>query len=351
MILHVDSGHEWRGGQQQLLYLASRQSADCAVALPGDSPLKRHLESAGVSTIALPHRGVFGGAKALCTVIERVKPSLVAAHTSHAHADAVKAVSMNTIKTSAARPPVVVHRRVDFRPNWMSKGKYLAADGFVAVSGAVRNILLETGVSGERVAVVHDGVDDVVLPPVTKTNSGVIIGCVGALVPHKDHATFIRALSRVMRVRPEIRGVLVGEGPCRASLEELAERLGVSGRLTFVGQSNRARERMASFNLMCHPSREEGMGQVLVEAMLAGVPVVATTAGGIPDVVEHGVTGLLVPPRRPARMAGALLQALDDSERTERRARVARLRALEQFSIDAMVRGTEAFYERVLTSV
>jgi len=220
----------------------------------------------------------------------------------------------------------------------------------VAVSVAVRDVLVGFGVDPRQIAVVHDGVE--LVEEVQAAGSGVaepLIGCVGALVQHKDHANFLRAMVNVLEAHPRARGVVLGEGPRRCALEALAKRLGLTGRVTFPGHDPAARQRMGGFTVFCHPSREEGMGQVLVEAALAGAPIVATSAGGIVDVVEHGVTGWLVPPRAPKRLAQALCRALEDPREARRRAGLARVRAQERFSVAAMVLGTEHAYERALT--
>jgi glycosyltransferase involved in cell wall biosynthesis len=245
--------------------------------------------------------------------------------------------------------PIVVHRRLDFSPGVLSGAKYRSVSGYVAVSAAVRDVLVGFGVDPHKISVVYDGVEVVeAIPDGDSEGLDPLIGCVGALVQHKDHANFLRAMVGVMEAHPRARGVVLGEGSRRRKLEALAQSLGLGGRVTFPGHDHNARQRMAGFTVFCHPSREEGMGQVLVEAALAGAPVVATSAGGIVDVVEHGVTGWLVPPRDPGQLAQAICLALEDPREAQRRAGLAKVRARERFSVAAMVQGTEEAYRRVL---
>ncbi len=344
-VLHVDTAREWRGGQTQLLHLV-RGAPDQAVALPPDAPLRPALEEAGVSVFPVDFQGVWRGTAALRRAAGAAGAELVAAQTSHGHGHAVLA------RTGL---PVVVHRRLDFAPGRdpLTRLKYRLPQGYVAVSTAVARILEQAGVPSERIAVVHDGVDPApLLHPrglreVTRHRLGLpadapLVGAVGALVLHKGHRHLVEAM-----VGLEAHLVIAGEGPLRADLEAQIQRLGLQDRVLLVGRVEDVPALIEALDLFAHPSVEEGMGQAVVEAMLAGVPVVATSAGGLVDVVEDGISGVLVAPGRAGALTRAISAGLRGPGAAKRRATVARERALSRFSVERMVGETLAAYARL----
>ncbi len=327
-VLHLDTGGEWRGGQQQLLHLAEHMP-ESVVLLP-HGPLLDRLRERGVST--LRWAGALRGVWQLRRLIVATGADLVAAHTSQAHQAAW-----------LAGAKVVVHRRVDFVPHRRSAWKYRYPIGFVAVSGAVGRVLQCSGVPEERIAIVPDGV---VLPRVNRaaTSGAVRLLAVGALVPHKGHEDLVRAMSLL----PESFHLRVaGDGPERTSLERLARSLGVEHRIRWLGWCSDLTGEWAQATLVVHPSREEGLGQSVVEAMGAGVPVVATCAGGLAELIDDR-TGWSVPPRDPSSLALAIRRAIEEPTEAFARAQNAQERAVT-YSVNRMVEGTLRAYRRFLS--
>lgn len=310
-VLHVDTATEWRGGQQQLAHLLAARPGDAWAGVP-DSPL-----AARVGPPALPLRPA-GDPRNLWPLRAPAGFDLLAAHTPHAHGVAL-----------GSRLPLVVHRRVDFVPRhpW----KYRLATGIVAVSDAVARVLAGAGVPAERVVVVPDGVTPAPVGPFPAF-AGPLYGAVGALVDHKGHHVLIDAMTDVPGTL-----VIAGEGPARPRLEAQVRRLGLSGRVHLLGSLPAVGGLYAAVDVFVHPSVEEGMGQAVVEAMLAGCRVVATAAGGVPEVV--GDAAEVVPPGDPRALAAALVRALG-------RPRGQGVRRAERYSVAAMVAGTEAAYAR-----
>jgi len=162
--------------------------------------------------------------------------------------------------------------------------------------------------------------DDVTEPragPAAEVLAGIprpLILYLGRLHPQKDVATLIKAMTH-MTSRPGTLAV-VGDGPDRARLERLAERLGLASRVHFTGFVPHAEVGavLRQADVMAVPSSYEELGSVVLEALSAGVPVVATDIGGIPEVIRHRETGLLVPPRDPATLASAIAEVLADSQ-------------------------------------
>jgi glycosyltransferase involved in cell wall biosynthesis len=323
-VLHLDAEVGWRGGQQQLFHLAMGLAGSVVAAPPG-APLLAQLRAAGGECLAHPFAGPLGGVLALRRLVARVEPDLVATHSSRAHG-----------VCAAAGVPQVVHRRVDFPPRWTSGWKYAQPLGYVAVSRAVARVLTDAGVPDARVAVVPDGVDPLpwrsAVPRRPISGSGPWILAAGALVPHKGHAHLIDALARL----PGWSLVLAGEGPLAPALRAQAVRNGVGERVHLLGWVPDLPALVAACDVFAHPSVEEGLGQVVLEALAAGARVCATRAGGVLEAV--GADGVLVPPADPAALAAGVLAAA-------RRPRVAAAR----WGVDEMVTATRAAYQRFRT--
>lgn len=307
-VLHVDTATEWRGGQVQLLALARGMEArgwSVKVACPPEGRLWRELEFLGDRRLAIPP----GASTRTTWYIRQSDVDMVAAHTSHGHSAA-----------TLGGKPLVVHRRVDFE---VSGGwKYQRPAAYIAVSQAVADVLTRAGVS--KVTVVHDGVAP--LAPAPPAPDGPEVLAVGARVAHKGHRVLAEAAESLSGVDIAV----AGEGPLKPpGLRYLGFRPDVSALL-------------AAADVFVHPSLEEGMGQAVVEAMLAGVPVVVSDAGGLPEVV--GDCGVIVRRGDSAALLKGLARALaGDHPDVEDAA----ARAKQHFSVDAMVDGTLAVYSEV----
>jgi glycosyltransferase involved in cell wall biosynthesis len=225
----------------------------------------------------------------------------------------------------APRPWHVVSRRVDFAVGRdpVSAWKYRrGADAFIAISEGVRRVLLEGGVAPARVRVVPSGIDlakfdglrerDVVRAELGLDARTFAVGNVAALAPHKAQNDLLRAAAIVRAQRRDARFFVVGEGALRANLESLARELGIADHVVFTGFRTDALDLLRAFDIFVMSSYLEGLGTSIMDAQALGVPVVATRTGGIPELVEDGATGLLVPPRDPASLAAAILRFLED---------------------------------------
>ncbi|MES2637928.1 MAG: glycosyltransferase [Myxococcota bacterium] len=312
--LHVDTALELRGGQRQLVYLLAGRPDDAWAGVP-DGPLAALV---GPPAVAL-HPG--GDPRNVLRLRRAAGPyDLVAAHTPHAHGIAL-----------FAGRPLVVHRRVDFAPRHPWKYRPVAAT--VAVSEAVARILRAAGV--ERVLVVHDGV---VAPPreapLAIEAERPFWGAAGALVPHKGHVHLVDAMVHTPGTL-----LVAGDGPLRAILEARVTTLGLRGRVHFLGTLPTLGAFFAALDVFVHPSVEEGLGQVVLEAMGAGCRVVATSAGGLPEIV--GNAGMLVPPGDSVALAAGMRASLT------RPLGEGIVRA-EGFSVARMVAGTTAVYAGVV---
>lgn len=175
-----------------------------------------------------------------------------------------------------------------------------------------------------------------------------LIGIVGRLVSVKNHRMFLAAAQKVCAAFPQACFVVVGDGELRPELEGEAVRLGLANRVIFTGWRRDLPAVYADLDLLALTSFNEGTGLVLVEAMAAGCPVVATRVGGVPDVVRDGITGRLVDTEDADGLASVIAKMLADSQQTRAMVEAARTDVARRYTIEALVRHTESLYERLL---
>jgi glycosyltransferase involved in cell wall biosynthesis len=356
-ILHVDTERGWRGGERQTLWLAAelarRGHVSVIAARPGE-PLAARAAGVGLDVVyCAPGSEVdVRAAWRLRRAVRERDIQLVHAHTAHA-------VAVAAMATLGFEVPMIVARRVDFalRRNVGTRWKYGRAARIIAVSNAVAGVLERSGVPDEQIRVVPDGVDVhrtvSAAPPATLRALGIRAGAplvvqVAQLVGHKDPVNFVRAMARVRDRVPSAMGLLVGDGPLRADVEREVTALGLDDVVRLAGYRTDADALLAAAQVACLSSREEGMGSVLLDALAFGVPVAATSAGGIPEVVVHGESGLLAAPENPAALGDAIATLLEDSGLCARLAQNARTRSRE-FSVERMTDRTIAVYEEALS--
>jgi glycosyltransferase involved in cell wall biosynthesis len=175
-----------------------------------------------------------------------------------------------------------------------------------------------------------------------------LIGCVGRLVPVKGISYLIAALPEIIRAVPSAQLVVVGDGPERDPLERQARHLGMAGQVRFVGWRSDLERIYPDLDVVVLPSLREGTPVVLIEAMAAGRPVVATRVGGVPDVVADGDTGLLVPSRDPRALAEAVAKILQGTLLARRLGDAGRVSVITRFAIVRLATDMEGFYRVLL---
>ena len=294
--LHIDTGREMRGGQWQVFYLLrGLEQAGHRIRLlaPAGSPLleaalAQRLDAHPLRVAAL--RSAAGGA------------DLVHAHTARAHTMAI-----------SAGKPFVVSRRVAFpvHRGAISRWKYRRAAHYIAVSDFVKNMLLDAGIDASKISVVYDGV------PLNPEPAA-------------------RNCSRVL--------ALDSDDPAKG--RRIVEEAAALADIPVHFSKNLSRD-LSEAALFVYITDLEGLGSAALLAMAAGVPVVASRTGGLPEIVEDGVTGLLTS-NEPALVAQAIRRALSDREFAARLGACGRARVEKEFSVDRMVMGTLHVYERIL---
>jgi glycosyltransferase involved in cell wall biosynthesis len=241
---------------------------------------------------------------------------------------------------------------------WEGRGRRLLnqwtvplATHVVAVSERVAAYAArEFRIPPDRLITIVNGVDLEHFRPVMRERDAgpPVIGCTARLHRKSDHATLLRAFACLSARWPEARLLLLGRGPEESRLRALADALGVSPRVHFLGEQPDVAPYLAQMDLYVQASMAEGMPNSVLEAMAAGLPVVATAVGGTPELVLDGQTGLLVAPGDPSALADALLALLADRRLAESLGRAGRARVEAHFGEQLMIRRMEALLDRLV---
>jgi glycosyltransferase involved in cell wall biosynthesis len=361
--LHIDTARTWRGGQNQVLMTVNGLRAighrAALVAHPDGELRRRAAEGLELVPIASRTEMDLTAAWRLLRVVRQLAPDVIHAHDAHGVAMAALALSLGTGARAGVREPALVAaRRVDFhlRGNSLSRWKHRQVDCYIAASEAIRQMLLADGVPEDRTVTVHEGIDVEhvqAAPPVNLhealwlPHQAPVVGNVAALVPHKGQRHLIEAARLVVRDIPDVRFVILGEGELREQLERQIREHHLEKHVLLPGFRIDVLGCIKGFDLFAMSSVTEGLGTSLLDAMACSRAIVATRAGGIPEVVEDGVTGILTAPRDHAAMAQAIVGMLGDAQARERMGVAGLARVQEHFTVDRMVAQTAAVYSRV----
>jgi starch synthase (maltosyl-transferring) len=242
---------------------------------------------------------------------------------------------------------------------WLNRLTGNLPDNIICVSQQVAAFAAnEIGLPRARLTVIRNGIDITQfdnLPdqPTARAEFGLpiqakIMAAIGRPRPVKGFDDLLTAFAQIAAAYPDLYLVFVGDGLDKRPLQTAAQQLPCANRVIFLGDQQEIPRLLPAFDLLALPSLWEGLPNVVLEAMAAGLPVVATAVGGTPELISHNETGLLVPPQNPAALAGAIRQLLDHPEQAAQMGRNGRQCAATQFTIEGMVERTETLYEKIL---
>ncbi len=359
-VLHLNDADGWRGGERQTLLLCEgllRRGHRPIICGPSGGELVRRAKLSGLETVAFPFLSEWDAfsISRLRRFIRKIRPHVVHTHTGHTH----------TIGLGAAYgipdTRLVVSRRVDFHigKGLFGKLKYHSKHikKFIAISEAVRGVLLSDGIPEEKIGLAFSGIaldkfkhekpipdfhDKFGLP-----SQALVGGCVAALADHKAHEVLIQAARIACRIVPHLHFLLIGEGERKTALMNLASRLSIRGNIHFAGFRTDVGRLMKSMDFFVLTSRTEGLGTAILDAMACGLPIVATRAGGIPEMVSDRIDGLLAPVNDTRILADNMVEIANNQKLRSKLGKNAAT-SVKRFSIESTVDSTLSIYREVL---
>ena len=351
-VVGVDPERGFAGGETQVLGLTReliRRGHRAELICDPAGQLFERASAEGIRCHALRLRNsidVAGGMR-LRHILAREKYDVVHFHTSRAHAMAPFA--------RGVAGALVVTRRMDYRPNRLL-APFLysrAVDAVAAISRGVADALVQAGVPRELITIIPSGVDcEFFHPPSAEERAAarqsfgidaetVAIGTVGMLEERKGHRFLLEA---VAGLKAPVICLIAGDGSQRAALEEQAAKLGISGRVRFLGRIEPSRNLLCALDIFVFPSLWEGLGVAAIEAAACGLPSIASDSGGIGEVVSNGETGILVPPGDSAALSEAIARLAAAPGDRIAMGHAARARAVERFAMSSMAERTLELY-------
>ncbi len=359
-ILHVSSPSSWRGGEQQLGYLIlelQRQGVYQKVICKAGSQMADFCKTHQVPYLAYRLRHAFD--LSFCKQIKELVTSeniqILHPHDSHAHSLSVWASLLYRLPIR-----IVLHRRVDFKlrrsPISQFKYNYSKIQRIICVSTEVQR-LVKAGIrQPEKAVVVHSGVDLEKFPSLA-TNALreefrldpklKIIGNVAAITQQKDYFTFVDTASLLLQKNSDLHFFVVGTGDQEELIKEKVKTMQLEGHFTFTGFRTDINKLLPSLDLLLFTSEMEGLGTTILDAFTAKVPVVASRVGGIPELVESGVTGYLASPKNATEFAEKVQLVLKDQRISEKLVENA-FEKVQSFSKEITAQKIMAIYHEVL---
>ena len=332
------------------IQLHRRGNEVSVVCLRKSGPLEQVLHDAGIPTFALNkpegiHLKTFS---ALVRYLKRTGADVVHTHNIAVH-------HYGAVAGRIARVPAIINTRHGLGHYYDDKAERLFAracrltDRVVAVSSAAYDHFVSTSrVPAKKWTYIYNGI------PVERFNftpagapGEICFGTVGRLDAIKDHRGILEAFARVRADYPQIRLRILGDGPCRMMLEDYVRELRLADVVEFEGASLDVPGFLAGLDVFVMGSKSEGLPLAILEAMAAGLPVATTAVGGIPELIEEGVTGWLCPPSQPESLAAIMKLAISANRR--QMGEMARTRIRNTHSVEQMAIGYEALFAEILT--
>ncbi len=361
-VVLVSTERRWQGGEEQARQLArglQQRGHRCLVAALGDGALAERMRSDGFEVLPLAGRSAWPHR---CWALRR---QLRQRRVDVVHFNDSRAISIGGL--SAWRIPrlaTIAARRASFPIRSATRYRWLCNRVF-CVSSHVASLCRQAGIPAASLRIVHDGVDPGRVAGgdrergrrAIQVEAGQpLLLAVGSLAECKGHRFLLEAMPQVLQRFPEARLLIAGDGDLRDDLQQRIEHLHLGDHVHLLGFRSDVPDLIHACDLFVFPSIEEGLGSTLIDVMLAGRPIVTTTAGGIPDVVGPAAAGdeacaWLTEPGNSAALAAAITSALHANHQLPDLVRRAERRTQERFTVDQMVEETLAGYREALLAV
>lgn len=355
-VLHVELGRHLYGGARQVAYLLDgigRFGGEHTLVCGHDSEIGSAVRSRSVRVERLPFRGdadlLFH--RQLRRTIRAVNPDIVHVHSRRG--------DMLSLMAARAENRLRVHsRRVDNPPGWLDlRFKFPICHRIITISEGIRTVLRNAGVPASQLRCVLSAVDTERYRPATSSQPireslGIepgtkVVAVVAQLIQRKGHHVLLDALPSVLQRQPKLQVLVFGKGPLEAPLKARVTAMGLNSVVRFEGFRTDMDKILPAMDAVVHPALMEGLGVSLLEAAASGVPIIASRAGGMPEIVLDGVNGMLVEPGDVMGLTEAMTRMLEGEELRRTQGVAARKHVLSKFAIPAMVEGNQRVYEEL----
>ncbi len=356
-ILHIDLGKQWRGGQHQVLILLKylRKICNNFIACFKSSPLYFKIKNLNIPIVELQSQKW-----KRISDLNKLKHLIKSQNVQIIHTHCAKSLTIGAILKKFNPKVFHIHtRRVDFdiKSNIFSKWRYIKGiDKIIAISSAVKNVLIKNGVPEEKITLIPSAIDteeyenlkinDIKKEFNLKENS-IIIVSVGNYVDHKGHIYLVESVPHILNNFPDTYVFIVGEGPERKNLESLISKLYLRKHVFLTGFREDPLSFIAQADLYVQPSKYEGLGTSLLDAMALGKPCVATKTGGIVDIIEDGFNGILAQPQDCVDLAFKIIQILENDKLRKQIAFNAKNFIKQKFDIKIISKKIYSLYKQI----
>ncbi len=351
-ILHVDTQKGFRGGEQQLLWLAEGlmdAGIGITVACKKNEKLYERCREKKIEVLPLSGN----------QIVDAIKIGSMKDEFDIMHAHAAKAHTICAFAKTLNKKKLVYTRRVDYKPrnNFITKFKYEKTDRVVAISRFVADVLKGSSFIKGFVDIVYsatdiklrDRVDLNKVLNIRKTLGGnPLIGTTAALNEQKNIPNLIEAAGFLLKKYPEAKFVVAGEGKLKEKLNDMIEEKGMKNSFKLIGFKKDIENYIKSFDIFVLSSDYEGLGSSLLNAMLLEIPIVATDAGGVGEVVINNRTGILTPKQNPAALAKGIMMIIENKKLADNLCREAYKYVAQNFSLERMIRKYLEIYTALL---
>ena len=328
----------------------------------GENRLESAAREAGLEVFTIPERGRFDTSvlAGLRQIVDRYRPDILESRNVKSHFFVRLLGLHKRYPWVAWNHGYTATNREDRAYNQLDRWSLRAAFRAVTVCGPFAERLVANGVRRDNITVLHNFVKPFVRPIEEEVRSArlrlglseteAVILAAGRLSREKGHSDLVAATTQLARMDdlPPYRVVIVGDGPERVALSRQTEELGIANKVVFAGFQSNMAPYFAMSRMLALPSHSEGSPNVVLEAMAAGLPIAATIVGGVPEILEHGKTGLLTPSGDPEAMAAALRELLTQAELGNRLGESARAESNRNYTLESYTRKLVGFYKDTL---
>ncbi len=360
-ILHIDTDTQWRGGQQQAFYLyegLTGMGYNSSFVCQPDSLLAKKILASGLDFIPMRIRGEldFIAGKKIAGICGKYGYNIVHLHDAHAMSTGIWASFFNR------KLKLIGVRRVNYhiKKNFFSRYKYQSKrmTKIVAISQEIKRILTEDKIDPKKISLIKSGIDIKKYGNIKKSaflikkynlpENAFVIGTVASLTADKDYPSLLQAAKKIICKHKNIYFFAVGgDGPEKDKIFKIRKELGLGERFIFTGFRTDVGNYLKNFDIFVLSSKTEGLGTSVMDAMAAGLPCVCCKSGGIPELIDDRIDGLLVEKQNPGLLAETILDLYDDEEYRKEIAFKA-LKKSPEFSIKKTIEKNIELYEKII---